>query len=57
LLDRADRSLFDELRASIEAGQLGPVVSAVLPLEQVAEAHKLLEAGHVQGKLVLAIRA
>jgi NADPH2:quinone reductase len=56
LLDRADRSLFDELRAAIEVGQLRPVASAVLPLEQVAEAHKLLEAGHVQGKLVLAIR-
>ena len=56
LLDRADHSLFDELRAAIEAGQLRPVVSTVLPLEQVVEAHRLLEAGHVQGKVVLAIR-
>jgi NADPH2:quinone reductase len=56
LLDPSDRSLFDELRAAIEAGQLRPVVNTVLPLEQVAHAHKLLEAGHVQGKLVLAIR-
>ncbi len=56
LLDRSDRSLFDELRTAIEAGQLRPIVSTVLPLEQVAEAHRLLEAGHVQGKLVLAIR-
>jgi NADPH2:quinone reductase len=55
LLDRSDRSLFDELRVAIEAGRIRPVVSTVLPLEQVAEAHKLLEAGHVQGKLVLAI--
>jgi NADPH:quinone reductase len=57
LFDRSDRSVFDELRAAIEAGQLKPVVSTVLPLEQAAEAHRLLEAGHVQGKLVLAIRA
>ena len=57
LLDRSDRSLLDELRTAIEAGQLRPVVSAVLPLEQAVEAHRLLEAGHVQGKLVLAIRA
>jgi NADPH:quinone reductase-like Zn-dependent oxidoreductase len=28
----------------------------VLPLEQAAEAHRLLEAGHRQGKLVLAVR-
>ena len=56
LLDRSDRSLFDELCIAIEAGQLRPVVSTVLPLEQVVEAHRLLEAGHVQGKLVLAIR-
>jgi NADPH2:quinone reductase len=56
LLDRTDSSLFDELRAAIEAGQLRPVVSTVLPLEQAAEAHRLLEAGHVQGKIVLAIR-
>ena len=56
MLDRSDRSLFDELGAAIEAGQLKPVVSTVLPLEQVTEAHRLLEAGHVQGKLVLAIR-
>jgi len=55
LLDRADRSLFDELRVAIEADRLRPVVSAVLPLQQVAEAHRLLEAGHVQGKLVIAI--
>jgi NADPH2:quinone reductase len=57
LLDRADRSLFAELCAMIEAGQLTPVVSSVLPLGQVAEAHRLLEAGHVQGKIVLAIDA
>ena len=57
LLDRTDRTLFDELRILVEAGQLRPVVSSVFPLEQVADAHRLLEAGHVQGKLVLAIRA
>jgi NADPH:quinone reductase len=56
LLDRSDRSLFDELCAAIEAGKLRPVVSTVLPLEEVVEAHRLLEAGHVQGKLVVAIR-
>ena len=57
LLDRTDRTLFDDLRIAVEAGQLRPVVSSVYALEQVAEAHRLLEAGHVQGKVVLAIRA
>ena len=57
LVDCSDRSLFDELRAAIEAGQLTPVVGAVFPLEEAAEAHRLLAAGHVQGKVVLAIRA
>jgi NADPH:quinone reductase len=56
LVDCGDRSLFDELRAVIEAGQLRPVVSTVLPLEQAADAHRLLEAGHVEGKIVLAVR-
>jgi NADPH:quinone reductase-like Zn-dependent oxidoreductase len=42
--------------AEVEAGRVRPVVSDVLPLEQAAEAHRLLEAGHRQGKLVLAVR-
>jgi putative PIG3 family NAD(P)H quinone oxidoreductase len=34
-------------------GAIGPVVDRVLPLEQVAEAHQLLAAGQIFGKLVL----
>jgi NADPH2:quinone reductase len=34
---------------------LKPVVHEVLPLEEAAHAHALLESGRVQGKLVLAI--
>jgi NADPH:quinone reductase-like Zn-dependent oxidoreductase len=37
----------------LEAGRLEPVVDAVLPLDQVAEAHRRLEAREVFGKLVL----
>ena len=37
----------------IELGQLKPLVSKVLPLEQAAMAHTLIEDGHVQGKIVL----
>ena len=56
LLNRADRTLFDELRDLIEAGRLMPVVSSVYELADAAEAHRRLEAGHVEGKIVLAVR-
>ena len=37
----------------IEQDQLKPLVSKILPLEQAASAHALIEDGHVQGKIVL----
>lgn len=33
--------------------KLQPLLSATLPLAQAAEAHRLIETGHVQGKIVL----
>jgi len=39
----------------IEAGRLRPVVQRVYPLEALAEAHRESEAGHVVGKLVVAV--
>ena len=56
LLNRADRTLFDELRDLIEAGRLKPIVGSVYKLADAAEAHRRLEAGHVEGKTVLAVR-
>jgi len=44
------------LRRLVEAGRVQPVVEAVLPLEQVAEAHRRLEAGGRRGKLVLRVQ-
>jgi putative PIG3 family NAD(P)H quinone oxidoreductase len=38
----------------LSAGTVGPVVDAVLPLREAAEAHRRLESGAVIGKLVLA---
>jgi NADPH2:quinone reductase len=35
---------------------LRPVISRVLPLEEAASAHKLLEAGHPGGKILLRVR-
>jgi NADPH2:quinone reductase len=54
-----DPSHPDPLRAiaaELAAGRLRSVVSDVLSLEQAAEAHRRLEAGHRQGKLVLEVR-
>ncbi|WP_162806322.1 NADP-dependent oxidoreductase [Sphingosinicella terrae] len=42
-----------EIAALVEAGKLRPVVSAMMPLEQVADAHRLSQSGHVRGKIVL----
>ncbi|MEX2289256.1 MAG: NAD(P)H-quinone oxidoreductase [Mycobacteriales bacterium] len=40
---------------AVEAGEVGPVIDRVLPLDQVADAHRVLEqSGHV-GKVVLTV--
>jgi putative PIG3 family NAD(P)H quinone oxidoreductase len=39
----------------LAAGAVKPVINRTLPLEQAAEAHRLLEAGEVIGKLVLTV--
>jgi len=50
----------DELReiaALIDAGALKPVVSAVLPLSQLRDAHAMSEGGHTRGKIVIDVSA
>jgi NADPH:quinone reductase-like Zn-dependent oxidoreductase len=46
----------EKISALIEAGKIRPLVEKVFALEQIAEAHRLSEAGHVRGKLVISIR-
>ncbi len=41
---------------AVEAGEVTPVVDQVLPLEQVAEAHRIVEASQHVGKVVLRVR-
>jgi NADPH:quinone reductase-like Zn-dependent oxidoreductase len=45
----------EKISALIEAGKIRPVIEKVFPLEQIAEAHRLSEAGHVRGKLVVRV--
>jgi NADPH:quinone reductase-like Zn-dependent oxidoreductase len=44
-----------EVAALIDAGRFSLPVVQTFPLEQIAEAHRLSEGGHVRGKLVLLV--
>lgn len=44
-----------DVMSHVAAGRLGPVVHTVLPLERVAEAHRLLAERQVFGKVVLTL--
>ena len=58
--DRAGRKVrggeLEKISAMIEAGKIRKKIEKVFPLEQIAEAHRLSEAGHVRGKLVISIQ-
>lgn len=45
----------EKINALIEGGKIRPVIEKVFPLDQIAEAHRLSETGHVRGKLVVRI--
>lgn len=45
----------EKVGALIEAGKVKPVIEKIFPLEQIAEAHRLSETGHVRGKLAVKI--
>lgn len=48
-----DRDRLSALAATVAAGHMHVEVSAVLPLEEVARAHEIVESGHATGKVVL----
>lgn len=54
LLEPSRQSL-DRLADAVTASELRPLVDAVVPLEDVADAHRRIESGHGQGKVVIAI--
>ncbi|OLP53108.1 NAD(P)H-quinone oxidoreductase [Rhizobium rhizosphaerae] len=47
--------LIDNVWPLVEAGEVAPVLHAVLPFEEVAQAHRLMEAGDHIGKIVLTL--
>ena len=49
------RELEQHVWPLVAAGRIGPVVHGTLPLAQAADAHRLLEAGQVIGKVVLVV--
>ncbi|MCP4702288.1 MAG: zinc-dependent alcohol dehydrogenase family protein [Gammaproteobacteria bacterium] len=51
------RIILENAASLFEHGRLQVKVSQVLPLAEIAEAHRLMEAGHSMGKIVLQIQA
>jgi NADPH2:quinone reductase len=50
-----ERKRLNEMRPLFERGLAKPIVDRVLPLAEVAEAHKRMETEHGRGKIVLAV--
>jgi NADPH:quinone reductase len=57
LFNPANPEPLREVAGALESGGLRPVVSDVLPLAEAVEAHRRIESGHQQGKLVLEVGA
>lgn len=57
ILVSSEREALIEATEAIEKGKIRPVIQQSFPLAEAAQAHRLLEEGHVAGKLVLSIQA
>lgn len=55
IVNRERQSDLERLRRLVEGGIVKPAVDAVYPLDQAAEAVRHLVAGHVKGKLAIAV--
>ena len=45
----------EKITALVEAGKIRPAIHRIFPLEEIAEAHRLSESGHLRGKIVIKI--
>lgn len=52
-----ERRRLEEMRPLFERGQARPLIDSVMPLHDVAKAHKRLESRHGRGKMVLQVAA
>lgn len=52
---RPDAGQLAKLTALIDAGKIRVRLSAMLPLEEAANAHEMMETGHTRGKIVLTV--
>jgi NADPH:quinone reductase-like Zn-dependent oxidoreductase len=52
---RPDASQLTQIAALIDAGDLKPAVTTILPLAEAQQAHELSQNGHVRGKIVLQV--
>jgi hypothetical protein len=52
---RPNKEVLDELREILALGIIKPVIQEAIPMDDAVRAHRLLEAGHVTGKIVLVI--
>ena len=46
----------EKISALIEAGKIHPAIERIFPLDEIADAHRLSEQGHVRGKLAISIK-
>jgi NADPH:quinone reductase len=51
----AQRRILEEATRQIEAGEVSVKVTKTFPMEKTAQAHQLIEKGHMTGKIVLAV--
>ena len=56
ILVRPEQKRLEALDQLVSSGSLRPIIDQVLPLEEAAQAHRRLESGHGQGKIVLVVR-
>jgi NADPH2:quinone reductase len=53
VLVHPERATLDRLSDAVQRGALRPIVDAVVDIDSIVEAHRRLETGHGQGKIVL----
>jgi NADPH2:quinone reductase len=56
ILIHPDQKRLETFNALVSSGVLRPIIDQVLPFAEAAQAHRCLETGHGQGKIVLKVR-